>query len=87
MPEPGEGLSPLEVMAKAHWEANRHDVPRWEGLTLDSREDDLVQMRAALLALAECELPLEIPLNQYVSMTTNEVFKAMLRAIANEGKE
>jgi hypothetical protein len=80
-------------MAKAHWEADTgHDVP-WEDLHPDSQALDSKRMRAALLALAEVELPdeaIRMGANPYfdekllAEEATAQCFRAMLRTIAED---
>lgn len=48
-------MTPLEAMAKAYWE-NRGSLP-WDGLTPALKKQELDDMRAALIALGETELP------------------------------
>jgi len=77
-------------MAKAHWEADTgHDVP-WEDLHPDSQALDFKRMRAALLALAEVELPrAAVVTTGPLGMTTSPqdrrlIFSLILRSIAED---
>lgn len=46
-------MTPLEAMAKAYWE-NRGNQP-WDGLTIAFKKQEMDDIRAAVLALAECD--------------------------------
>jgi hypothetical protein len=85
-------MTPLERMAKAAWDRLATDDP-WESLSNQGREENIENMRAALLSLAEAELPdgvKDIGWETYVNSEIDhepamaEIFKAMTRAIAGE---
>lgn len=79
----------LEVMAKAHWADSENMA--WESLSPEDRAHMLNMMRAALLALAEAELPdtvvaglsemLAMP-DEFAPDVARGVFRHVLRAIA-----
>jgi hypothetical protein len=48
-------MTPIEAMAKAHWAESENC--QWEHLLPEDRAHMVAMMRAALLALAEVELP------------------------------
>jgi hypothetical protein len=56
-------MTPIEKMAKAAWNATSDEFNQWDG-SLDAMEKihAIDGMRAALLALAECELLMEVKL-------------------------
>ena len=55
-------MTPLEIAAKARWESRAEgNFPhRWEDFTDEGRKAHMEDMRAALLALAEAKLPVNI---------------------------
>jgi hypothetical protein len=79
-------MKPLEVMAKAHWADSENTA--WESLLAEDRAHMVNMMRAALLALAEVELPEAALSRGLIAMACakdhapEETFRAMLRAIA-----
>lgn len=92
-------MTPLEIAAKARWESYRKRsplAPSWEGVHSKIGHDDQIEdMRAALLALAAMEWPSSVTqagadaivkLSRYGEVadetTATHVFHAMLRAIA-----
>lgn len=88
----GEGsLKPIEAMAKAHWET--FAFPSWEETPEDIKLRCLQRARAALLALAEADLPdeaIRMGANPYFNEkllseeATAQCFRAMLRTIAED---
>jgi hypothetical protein len=84
-------MTPLEAMAKAHWEASPASVPPWEKLTPNCQSEDIARMRSALLALAKAELPHRMEDDMGRALYPNErdgmyrdAFRLMIRAIAEE---
>ena len=93
-------MTPLEMVAKARWESRAEgNFPhRWEDFTDEGRKAHMEDMRAALLALAEADLPetiTEIGISAYDEKAVspmelvagfNQAFRAMCRAIAESGR-
>jgi len=94
-------MTPIEAMARAHWH-RRDDVEGfmpWEELQPETRASDVADMRAALLALCEVELPEEAKIEGAKEMTSDpeairlysravtRPFRAVLRSIASESPE
>ena len=51
-------MTPLEIAAKAYWEKRQEPKPfPWEQQTAAFRQREVEQIRAALLALANMDLP------------------------------
>jgi hypothetical protein len=87
-------MSPLEIITKAHFDS-RHElagVYPWDRQTREIKSREIKHMRAALLALAEAELPGQT-LNEGAMAVTlegpqrhkaREAFRAILRAIAED---
>lgn len=85
-------MSPLEVMAKAVWDRFSGGRIPWEEVGERAREGMLGDMRTAVLALAEAELPQRMEDPRGVGVYPHErdgmyrdAFRSMLRSIA-EGK-
>jgi len=85
-------MTPLEIAAKARWESRAEgNFPhRWEDFTDEGRKAHMEDMRAALLALAEEELPKEVltitgPAGWHVDMDHRRcIFRIIVRAIAED---
>lgn len=88
---------PLEIMAKARFASRNGNLCFWEDISAREQGVEIKHMRAALLALAEAELPEEVTregiTKAYIEDTSvegtaatgaNNAFRAMLRAIANQ---
>ncbi len=89
-------MTPLERMAKAHWDARETDD--WFGLEEEDRAYLTLNMRAALLSLAEAELPKKmvervkddlhdgIDVIEHIVETSSlaKAFENLIRAIAEE---
>lgn len=80
---------PLEIMAKAAWEL--YGGSTWEEISVadpEKRRQTVEFVRAALLALAEAELPEEVSKTGRETLLaygngSDDMFRAMLRSIAN----
>jgi hypothetical protein len=92
-------MTPLEIAAKGWWEAESLRGLPWEQVSEDVQERTMRRMRAALMALAEADLPEDVSQaganavnrhNQYGGQDDRAdarvCFAAMLRAIAGEGR-
>ncbi|HKI61442.1 MAG TPA: hypothetical protein VKA31_04025 [Mariprofundaceae bacterium] len=91
-------MTPLEIAAKAYYEAVIGTAVRWDDLHTWEQKRVCSEMRAALLALAECDLPDDLvthalkisasrfPEGHFVGVREGYriEFRAMLRAIATE---
>jgi hypothetical protein len=72
-------MKPIEKMAEAAW--HRAYGARWEELTEHTRNEKISDMRAALMALAEADLPRAVQ-GRELSIMDHAVFRAMLRTIS-----
>jgi len=91
-------MTPLEIAAKAWWdfEIDQAESEKWDDLTEHYKGERIRFMRAALLALAECDPSEDMliatnalnktPIKDCASEGMT-VFRAILRAIATEGKD
>lgn len=82
-------MKPLEIMAKAAFE--RQGGFRWEDYHL-TQVQVIKDMRAALLALAEVELPESVVATDEVNLAMCEedaesAFRAIIRSIASSDRE
>jgi hypothetical protein len=87
-------MKPLERMAKANYEAESGDGS-WDLVSELSQKKLMQYMRAALLALAEAELPEDVTQAGNDAACdadsgpdiypTDRAFRAICRSIANEG--
>lgn len=89
-------MTPLEKMTKAHCEVE-WGPGSWDLVSRERRKDLCMDMRAALLALAQCKLPehaTQIGVDAACDsdsgediQPTDRAFRAMLRSIATNGKD
>jgi hypothetical protein len=91
-------MSPLEAMAKAWHDHRNKDLGGfllpWKDIPEPAKAERMSRMRAALIALAECDLPEEVKKAGFKESPydgePNEldgianVFRAMLRSIADQ---
>ena len=82
-------MTPIEAMAKEFW--NFQGMTEWDEAENWQKRPAIAGMRAALLALAECDLPSEIfdeamhsETDSRSSIKLEKRFKFLLRSIANE---
>jgi hypothetical protein len=86
-------MTPLEIITKAHFDS-RHELAGiypWDRQTREVKSREIKHMRAALLALAEAELPHRMEDDRGWTVYPHEqdgmyrdVFRIMLRAIAED---